>query len=243
MDPYGQAAIEPNGWQETRRLPDDLRVNGRLIWEPPILDYRSLTDPEKNVKERDAFIKFYDGDVARGTDAWDAITECYILDFYVRWIASTWAETSHNGSKAFYDDLASEVTVDTYAANTDRNGYNIVLIPEVYCGIDDICVVRNNDFQKSLRAMYLAEVSRSPETLYLGPPVWAAPFTNVTNERRYMINHMLSLVTEKEQLKWLATCGPTAGPTAEELALADFEGTERSQENEKQVLRHDFFRS
>lgn len=149
-----------------------------------------------------------------------------------RWIASRRVKTSHNGTKAFYDDLASEVIADIYAAKTDWHDHNIVLIPEAFCGVGDICVVRNNDFQKSLRAMYLA-VSKSPETLYLGPPFGAAPFTNVTNERRYMINHMLLLVTEKEQLKWLATCGPIAGPTAEELALADFERTWRSQENEK----------
>lgn len=75
---------ELNGWQDTRSPPNDLRVDGRPIWEPPILDYRPLTDSEDSVKERDDFIKFYGGDVARGTDAWDAITECYILDRYLR---------------------------------------------------------------------------------------------------------------------------------------------------------------
>ena len=72
----------------TRRapLPSGRNVDGRPVWEPPILDYSNLTGDEYH-KKKEALMKFTGDDVARTTKLLDILDE------------STLYSSTRNGSR------------------------------------------------------------------------------------------------------------------------------------------------
>lgn len=71
-----------------RPLPLDRNLDGRPVWEPPILDYSDLIEEEYEQK-RKAVLKYYRNDVVRATAFIDTDTETHLLEMYSR---SVWEE-------------------------------------------------------------------------------------------------------------------------------------------------------
>lgn len=70
------AAMQP---VSRRRLPTCVRIDGRPVWEPPILDYSELIDEEEDEKKREAVMKYTGRDPARTTTIMDTFTENRML--------------------------------------------------------------------------------------------------------------------------------------------------------------------
>ena len=60
-------------------FPDSQQTNGRPGWEPPLLDLADLFEPDKYGKQRDALVKYYNGDAKKAAEYLDASGEYHML--------------------------------------------------------------------------------------------------------------------------------------------------------------------
>lgn len=107
--------------QSSLALPTTQNVDGRPVWEPPVLDYSELID-EAYEKKREAMVKFTNNDVARATEIMDVDTEVELLQEYSDWVAANAnnAEFEDDSERAaFFDRLRSEVMFDLREVRTE----------------------------------------------------------------------------------------------------------------------------
>ena len=65
-------------------LPHGKNLDGKLAWEPPILNYLTLINEEH--KKREAVLKHFSGDRAKATNFMDFDTGNDILGMYEYWL-------------------------------------------------------------------------------------------------------------------------------------------------------------
>lgn len=82
-----------------RPLPHSRTAEGRLVWEPPILDYSDLIGEEYE-KKREAVLKFTGFEAGRTTEILDANIEYDLLSMYNDWI-----DVNQFGVAVFMDRL------------------------------------------------------------------------------------------------------------------------------------------
>lgn len=98
----------------TGPLPEGLNVDGRHVWEPPILDYSELIDEEYEQK-RKAYLKYTGGDSAKTTQFLDTSIELDLLHMYGDWVyfhCSSNDEGCDPPPAAFYRALSNEIYID-----------------------------------------------------------------------------------------------------------------------------------
>lgn len=98
-----------------RGLPDAPNVDGRPIWEPPILDYSHLIDSEHGqpyTKQREAVLAFTGQDVARATAILDQHEESELLNDFIEWAKINGTVTEDPQAQAFWQGLRDNLRIE-----------------------------------------------------------------------------------------------------------------------------------
>lgn len=99
----------------SRSLPDARNVDGRPIWEPPILDYSHLIDTEHGqpyTKQREAVLVFTGQDVVRATAILDQHEESELLNDFIEWAKLNDTATEDPQAQAFWQGLRDNLRVE-----------------------------------------------------------------------------------------------------------------------------------
>lgn len=70
-------------------LPTAVNIDGRPVWEPPVLDYSHLVDTEHAqpyTKRKDAVLLHTGGDIVKTTKIMDTFHELELLTEYIAWV-------------------------------------------------------------------------------------------------------------------------------------------------------------
>ena len=120
-----------------RPLPQDCNIDGRPVWEPPILNYSYLIGEEYEQK-REAVLKYCDGNVVRTTEILDTQEEYELLNTYRVWCQSEYDFCSYQrpygwrlptGKKRydtgpvvdFFSQLSRQIDVDIREVNANHD--------------------------------------------------------------------------------------------------------------------------
>mgnify|MGYP003308253267 CR=1 FL=1 len=111
---YRGSSLEPLVPAARRPLPQGLNIDGRPVWESPILDYHDLIGEEYE-KKREAVLKYFRGDVAKATAFMDDITEYNLILMHSCSVDQDMyrAQAEEDGEMAaFFQHLRQELFVD-----------------------------------------------------------------------------------------------------------------------------------
>ena len=106
-------------------LPESRNVDGRPIWEPPILDYFHLIDTEhaqSYTKQREAVLAFTGQDVARATAILDQHEESELLNDFIEWAKLNDGATADPRAQTFWQGLRDNLRVELLQVLVDDAG-------------------------------------------------------------------------------------------------------------------------
>ena len=102
-------------WNYRPPLAESRNIDGRPVWEPPVLAYTELIDEDYD-KKREAALRYTSNDVAKATVILDTVTELELLVMYHDWLQ---LHSNHGADKSipgetrnFYDGLYEQVEKD-----------------------------------------------------------------------------------------------------------------------------------
>ena len=87
-------------------------IDGRPVWEPPILNYTDLIDDETNTKRREAVMQYTNNDIAKTTDIMDVYTELRLLWDYKIWAIDNSKQSQGRETSEFFETLSSDLLYD-----------------------------------------------------------------------------------------------------------------------------------
>lgn len=93
-------------------LPVSTNIDGRPVWEAPILSYSHLIDAESDMKRRDAVMEYTGRNIVRTTEIMDVFTEVELIGDYFAWVLTNCNEAEDEESASFFGKLRKELLDD-----------------------------------------------------------------------------------------------------------------------------------
>lgn len=110
-------------------LPSHPRSDGRPAYEPPILNYALQLDDEYQ-KQRDALLKYYEGDVGKTTKYLDTNVEHLLLLQYIGWVDEQKDDSSDAFKGDFWTGLMDNLRIDELEVLPEYQNLGITLCRE-----------------------------------------------------------------------------------------------------------------